>query len=147
MIHRPKDDRNGPVFEAARVVDLGGGRAGADFAYSVRLVAKDADRRSARRRRTRLRSGKILDLGNGFMIECQIYDRSEKGVRVRLFEDIPARPVIRLYEDDPERLSDARIVWRKGFELGLCFIRRNDARRISRTQLTCLRSRYYAIED
>lgn len=146
MIHRPKDDIGGPVFEAARVADLGGAPAGADFAYSVRLVAKNADRRGARRRRTRLRSGKILDLGNGFVIECQIYDRSEKGVRVRLFADIPAEPVIRLYEDDPERLSDARIVWRKGSELGLCFIRRNGARRLSRTQLTCLRRRYYAID-
>ena len=139
MIHRPKDDIGGPVFEAARVADLGGAPAGADFAYSVRLVG-------ARRRRTRLRSGKILNLGNGFVIECQIYDRSEKGVRVRLFADIPAEPVIRLYEDDPERLSDARVVWRKGSELGLCFIRRNGARRLSRTQLTCLRRRYYAID-
>ena len=139
MIYQPKDDLGGPVFEAARVVDLGVGRAAADFAYSVRPAAQNADRRSARRRRTRLRSGKILDLGNGFIIECQIYDRSEKGVRVRLLADIPARPVIRLYEDDPERLCDARIVWRKDFELGLCFIRRYGAHKISRTQLTCLR--------
>ena len=147
MIHRPKDELGGLVFEAVRVVDLGGGRAAADFAYSVRSAAQDADRRRARRRRTRLRSGKILDLGNGFMIECQIYDRSEKGVRVRLLADIPAQPVIRLYEDDPERLCDARVAWRKDFELGLCFIRRNGVHRISRTQLTCLRGRYYAIED
>ena len=146
MIHRVHKDAGGPVFEAAKVADLGGGRIAADFAYSVRLVAKDADRRSARRRRTRLRSGKILDLGNAFMIECQIYDRSDRGVRVRLLADIPAQPVIRLYEDDPERLSDARIVWRKDFELGLCFIARAGVRGISRTQLTCLRGRYYAID-
>ncbi len=147
MIHRPNKDADGPVFEAAKVADLGRGRAAADFAYSVRIIAKDADRRSAQRRRTRLRSGKILDLGNGFMIECQIYDRSDEGVRVRLLADIPAQSVIRIYEDDPERLRDARVVWRKDFELGLCFIRRVGARAISRTQLTCLRGRYYAMEE
>ncbi len=146
MIHRPNEDADGPVFEAAKVADLGGRRVAADFAYSVRIVSKSVDRRNARRRRTRLRSGKILDLCNAFMIECQIYDRSDKGVRVRLLADIPAQPVIRLYEDDPERLCDARVVWRKDFELGLCFVRRAGARRISRTQLTCLRGRYYAVD-
>ena len=50
--------------------------------------------------------------------------------------------MIRLYEDDPERLRDARIVWRKDCELGLCFVPRSGGRRISRTQLTCLRTRY-----
>ncbi len=55
--------------------------------------------------------------------------------------------MIRLYEDDPERLRDARIVWRKDCELGLCFVPRSGGRRISRTQLTCLRTRYYATAD
>jgi hypothetical protein len=145
MIGRPRKDAGGPAFEAAKVADLGNGRAIADFVYSVRT--KGADRRRARRRRTRLRSGKILDLANAFMIECQIYDRSELGVRVRLLADIPGQSVVRLYEDDPERLHDARIVWRKDCELGLCFVQRPGARRISRTQLTCLRTRYYAMED
>ena len=145
MIERPTRDAGGPVFEAAKVDDLVSGRAIAGFVYSVRL--KHADRRRVQRRRTRLRSGKILDLANGFVIECQIYDRSEIGVRVRLLADIPRQSVIRLYEDDPERLRDARIVWRKDCELGLCFVRRPGARRISRTQLTCLRTRYYAMED
>ncbi len=147
MTHRLHEESDGPVFEAAKVADLGRGRARADFAYSVRLVPKGADRRAARRRRTRLRSGKILDLDNGFMIECQVYDRSENGVRVRLLGDIPAPPVIRLYEDDSERLRDARVVWRRDLDLGLCFVRRAGPRKISRTQLTCLRTRYYAVKD
>jgi hypothetical protein len=66
---------------------------------------------------------------------------------VRLLADIPARTMIRLYEDDPERMLDARVGWRRGRELGLCFVPRRGARRISRTALTCLRSRYYAIND
>jgi hypothetical protein len=67
MVERPRKDAGGAVFEAAKVADLGGGPAVAGFVYSVRI--KGADRRRAQRRRTRLRSGKILDLANVFMIE------------------------------------------------------------------------------
>lgn len=149
---RPMTDRAerkaaGVVFDAAKTTDLVGGRPAADFVYSVRIVDKGADRRSARRRRTRLRSGKILGLDNSFLIECRIYDRSERGVRVRLLGDIPPRPAFRLYEDDRDQLRDARVVWRRDCEIGLCFVPRAGARRISRTQMTCLRERYYAIGD
>lgn len=133
------------LFDAALAYDVGSGPGTADFVYSVRVIVESGDRRSVRRRRTRLRSGKLLDLRNDFLIECQISDRSDRGARVRLLADIPAPAVIRLYEDDPERLLDARIVWRNQRDVGLCFIRRGGARRISRLQLACLRGRYYAM--
>lgn len=141
------NDSAGRIFEAARVADLGEGSVMAGFAYSVRILVKDADRRCAPRRRTRLRSGKLLNFNNGFLIECQVYDRSDQGARVRLPADLAPQSLIRLYEDDPERLLDARVVWGNESELGLCFVRRRGANRISRTALTCLRGRYYAIED
>jgi hypothetical protein len=146
MSHRLSEDADRLHFEATKVADLGGAPVAAGFAYSVRVVEKAAERRTAHRRSTRLRSGKILDLHNEFLIECQVYDRSEMGARARLLGDIPAQSVIRLYQDDPERLLDARIVWWRDFELGLRFVRRGGARRISRMQLIWLRSRYYAID-
>jgi hypothetical protein len=146
MSHQLIKDASRLHFEAAKVADIGGAPVAAGFAYSVRVVAKSAERRTAHRRRTRLRSGKILDIHNEFLIECQVYDRPEMGARVRLLGEIPAQSVIRLYQDDTERLFDARIVWRRGFELGLCFVRRGGARRISRVQLICLRNSYYAID-
>ncbi len=130
---------------ALKVADLGEAPIGQSFAYCVTFT-KSADRRSAGRRRTRLRSGKLLDLHNAFLIECQIFDRSHKGARVRLFADIQAANAIRLYEDFPERLLDARVIWRKERELGLRFVRPFAPRAISRTQLTCLRGRYYATD-
>ena len=139
--------KRGPVFDAA---PLPGGLVSPDapaFAYSVRLVDNGGDRRLARRSRTRLRSGKILDIANEFLIECQVYDRSDYGARVRLGSDIPPQAALRLYEDDPERLRDVRIVWRSGAELGLSFIRRQGVRRITRIQLICLRDRFYAVDD
>ena len=128
-----------------KVADLNEALVAQSFAYCV-TFAKSVDRRSSGRRRTRLRSGKLLDLHNAFLIECQIFDRSHKGARVRLCADIQAPNAIRLYEDFPERLLDARVVWRKKRELGLRFVRPLAPRVISRTQLTCLRGRYYAID-
>jgi hypothetical protein len=142
-----EDARGGPLFDAARVARLGDGAPSAGFAYSIRLVAKIADRRRERRRRTRLRSGKLLDLQNAFLGECHIYDQSDKGARVGLLADIPAHSVIQLYEDDPEQLRVARIVWRTNSHLGLCFDSRAHARRISRIQIICLRGSFYAVAD
>ncbi len=131
-------------IDAVKVARLGEAIA-PEFAYCVEL-GESGERRSAKRRRTRLRSGKILDLHNGFLIECQIYDRSNNGARVRLLADVSAPVAIRLYEDCPERLLDARVVWRRDHEIGLRFIERPGPRRLSRTQLTCLRGRYYALD-
>lgn len=147
MSHRSNEDAipRGSLVTALKVADLDEARVAQSFAYCV-TIAKSDDRRSARRRRTRLRSGKLLDLHNAFLIECQIFDRSHNGARVRLFADVQAPNAIRLYEDFPERLLDARVVWRKQRELGLQFVRPLASRVIGRTQLTCLRGRYYAID-
>jgi hypothetical protein len=128
------------------VADLSPLKVASGFAYSVRVI-DDAERRTEPRRRTRLRSGKILDLRNEFLIECQVLDRSEMGARVRLYADIPSQSLIRLYEDKPERLLDAYIVWRRDFDVGLGFNRVSGARRLTRIQLICLRSHFYAIES
>jgi hypothetical protein len=133
------------VVTTLKVADLNEALVAQSFAYCLTITKCD-DRRSAERRRTRLRSGKLLDLHNAFLIECQIFDRSHKGARVRLFADVQAPNVIHLYEDFPERLLDARVVWRKQRELGLRFVRQLAPRVIGRTQLTCLRGRYYATD-
>ncbi|PNG27958.1 PilZ domain-containing protein [Methylocella silvestris] len=144
--NRCEDEAPGLLFEAAKIAQIDDNAKG-DFAYCVCPPKNDADRRGAPRRRTRLRSGKLLDKNNRFLIECQIRDRSDGGARLRLFSDIPPVAAIRLYEDCPERLLDAEIVWRKEDELGVRFVARRRARAIGKTALSCLRNRYYAILD
>jgi len=101
------------VIDAIKLVRPGDGDPLADFTYCV-VKPKDAgDKRSAPRRRTRLRSGKLLDPRNALLIDCQIYDRSEKGARIRLIGECPVPRSIRLYEESPERLLEANVVWRK----------------------------------
>lgn len=116
-----------------------------EFAYCVIETRERGDKRSTRRRRTRLRSGKILDLRNSFLIECQIYDQSNKGARLRLVGDVSMPNRIRLYEDAPERVVDALVVWRKNREIGICFAPYGRGRPITKAQLAYLRGKYYAI--
>lgn len=134
-----------PLQEAVKVGRLEESDARNEFAFCVIQSRVGSDRRSMRRRRTHLRSGKILDLGNSFLIECQIYDQSGKGARLRLLGEASMPNRIRLYEDIPERLVDARVVWRKTRDIGICFTPCGHARRITRAQLAYLRGRYYAM--
>jgi len=140
----PQNKRGkGPVIDAIKLDRPGDCGPRPDFAYYVVKTCDAGDQRLAHRRRTRLRSGKVLDPCNAFLSECQIYDRSETGARIRLSGDRPVPSWIRLYEDWPERLLEAHVVWRKGREMGLCFNLSAEPRRISRTQLAFLRGRFY----
>lgn len=134
----------GRLHEAVKIGRLDRNDLRHEFAYCVTETKESDDRRSMRRRRTRLRSGKILDIRNVFLIECQIYDRSDTGARLRLVGDISLPSRIRLYEDASERLFDAAIAWRKGRVIGICHTVDNQARPITRPQLAYLRSQYYA---
>lgn len=114
-----------------------------DFTYFV--IEKRDDRRSAQRRRTRLRSGKILDSKGGFRAECQVYDRSETGARLRVLGDARPPDKLCLFEDRPEKLSSAVVVWRNDREVGIRFTPYAPAPPVSPVQLAFLRGRYYAI--
>ncbi len=132
-----------PLIDAIKRDRPGDGGARHDFTY-CEVKPKDAgDKRSAPRRRTRLRSGKLLDPRNALLIDCQIYDRSEKGARIRLIGECPVPRSIRLYEESPERLLEANVIWRKDREIGLCFTPNAQPSSISKAQLAHLRGHFY----
>jgi hypothetical protein len=133
-----------PLMAAIKVGRLEDGDPRRDFTYCV-TATLESERRATRRRRTRLRSGKTLTPGNGFLVECQIHERSEQGARLRLLAPIPIPGRLRLYEDAPERLIDAFVVWRRDCEIGICFAPHARSRGITSAQLSCLRGRYYAV--
>ncbi|HET6375896.1 MAG TPA: hypothetical protein VFF88_07580 [Methylocella sp.] len=108
--------------------------------YSVKTAAP-GERRAGRRWRTYLRSGKILGAGQNFSIDCQIYDRSSGGARLRLFTHAPVPRRIQLFDEIMEKLYDARVIWRSGCEIGICFARGVEPRSPTREQLSRLRAR------
>ena len=144
--NRPQTIRPLPVrgHRLRRAADLK--NAGA-FAYFVETLVTPGDRRLTVRRRTRLRSGKILDLGNGFLAECQIYDRSAAGARLRVLGNSEIPRAIRLFEDERDCLVDADIIWRRGREAGIRLVNVARGPNLSRAHLTSLRGKFYAMRS
>ena len=84
-----------------------------------KLTEQPDQRRSNPRQRTRLRSGKVAKMNGSFLAECQIFDRSEKGARLRLAESKELPEHIRLFDDEHNTLSVAVIIWVKDNEIGV----------------------------
>ena len=89
-----------------------------------------------------MRSGKIVDPKSPFLIDCQIYDRSDIGARLRLFASscVPAK--FQLFEDLAERLIDAILVWQRNRELGIYFAPCARPRNLTTIELALLRKGY-----
>jgi hypothetical protein len=103
-----------------------------------------ADKRIYPRRRTRLRSGKVTDRDGTFLAECQIYDRSPNGARLRVTTNSPVPDRILLFDDELSSLSAATVAWRRANEIGVRFMLIFDtdlAKRVTRK----LSGKYYAV--
>jgi hypothetical protein len=104
------------------------------------------DRRDAPRRRTRLRSGKVLDRANGFRVETTILDRSPGGLRLRLARDCQVPDVFHLFDDESETIFAYRVIWRSQGTLG-ARMRPGGPVPATRRQIIELRGKFYAIKD
>jgi hypothetical protein len=103
------------------------------------------DRRNDARRRTRLRSGKVVDPGNRFIVECQIRERSQEGARLLLVKpaEIPDR--IGLFDDSELSIRTAEIIWRQALEIGIRFTPEHDSEEIKESDLAALSGKFYAV--
>jgi hypothetical protein len=113
----------GPLLQAKRTASPDERRlARGEVVYwvSERTAAPaSSEKRGSDRTRTRLRSGRIFDAGNQLLAECFLYDRSSKGWRLRLLEDVPLPPRFRFFDDEFRRAFDATLVWRRDREVGI----------------------------
>ena len=103
------------------------------------------NRRRAPRRRTRLRSGKIATLQNRFIIECQIFDRSGQGARLRLAGRVALPDHVKLFDDERRTLYVAKVVWQVRNEVGISFPEGLDAAEVRGPGVAALSGKYYAI--
>jgi hypothetical protein len=108
--------------------------------------AIEEDRRSQLRQRTRLRSGKVLAMDNGFIVECLIRERSAEGARLQLARtvDLPGR--IGLFDDAELCIRAAEIVWRRRHQLGIRFRPDLDPKHMKESDLASLARQFYAVE-
>ncbi len=113
---------------------------------SPSLATATAEQRNDTRRRTRLRSGKILDRANRFLIDAAIIDRSSAGLRLRLARDQAIPDVFRLFDEESGLVLGARLVWRRQAVVGA---RLDPVGPLpaSPRQIAALRGKFYAIRD
>ena len=105
---------------------------------------KSGDKRGEARQRTRLRSGKILDLGNKFLIDCQINNRSAHGARLILVAKIKVPRRFRLFSDIDGELVDATVAWQRGQNVGVTFLDEKPEA-LTLAQITALRKKLYVV--
>ncbi|PPD45186.1 MAG: hypothetical protein CTY15_05245 [Methylocystis sp.] len=84
----------------------------------ARLCDAAPERRSEARRAARLRWGKTLDCAERFLSDCLIADRTSVGARLKLARNIGVPQRFQLFEDESGDLFAARVIWRRGSEIG-----------------------------
>lgn len=134
----------------ASIFDLFRRKPRGDVTYSVLSTtgsaARPDERRNAPRRRTRLRSGKVLDRANTFLVETSILDRSAGGLRLRLAHDCELPEIFHLFDDENECIFALRVIWRRQTTLG-ARVRPGGPVPATRRQIIELRGKFYAIKD
>lgn len=104
-----------------------------------------SEQREQDRKRTRLRSGKLVTLDGLFLTECHFQDLAEGGARIRIIGhcDVPDR--FWLFDDQYCGALITRIVWRKDLDLGVQFSPDSSITPLSERVLHALSGKYYSL--
>lgn len=105
------------------------------------------ENRGAGRRRTRLRSGKILDETNKFLCDCLIHDRSATGLRLALPRDIDLPAHFHVHDDETAAIDVVSAMWRRGAIVGVRYKSMASQASVKPSVRAALRSRYYGVPD
>ena len=105
------------------------------------------EKRTGARRRSHLRSAKILDEANEFVCECQIVDRSASGCRLKLARNVGVAKSFRLFDDETSEIFIFSLVWRRDCVIGARRCGRVDSKFIKEATRVALKSKFYAIRD
>ncbi|MCO4315677.1 PilZ domain-containing protein [Phyllobacterium sp. 21LDTY02-6] len=103
------------------------------------------DQRLEERKRTRLRSGKIISVDGRFIVECQFYDLTENGARIRLARKAIVPEQFWLFDDQYCGVLLGQSVWSEGMEIGIRFITPADVPPLGEAVLEALSGKYYSL--
>lgn len=109
--------------------------------------ASRRDHRAAGRKRTRLRSAKILNSANKFVCECLIHDRSASGLRLTLAQNLGLPARFRVHDDELGEVDVVETVWRRGAVLGVRYSQAFGLVSVKPSDRAALRGQFYAIPD
>ncbi len=79
------------------------------------------EKRAESRRRVRFRSGKLATVDGAFLMDCQIYDRSPEGARLRFATAVKIPEEVLLFDDEQNSVAAASVAWRHTNEIGIRF--------------------------
>jgi len=131
----------------ARTLALNGQVAYRIVALSPAPDAAGAENRASARRRTRLRSAKLLDSGNRFLCECLVYDHSSSGLRLKLMKNAGLPSRLRLFDDESGELRAVSTVWRRETLLGVRYSDGAEPPPLKKSTKAALRGSFYAVPD
>jgi hypothetical protein len=129
--------RNGRV--AYRAIDPSGAAPSA--------ALRGSELRGDARRRTRLRSAKVLDAANAFVCEAMILDRSAAGLRLLLSRNVGLPGRFGVHDDETGEVLTVTAAWRRGQTLGVRVLKREPAAPLKRSDRLALGGRYYGVRD
>lgn len=104
-----------------------------------------ADQRVDARRRTRLRSAKVLDAANAFLCEAIIQDRSAAGLRLLLARNVGLPAHFGVHDDETGDIVTGIAAWRRGHTVGVRVLRKGPPTPLKRHDRLALGGRYYAV--
>lgn len=100
--------------------------------------------RSDRRRRTRLQTGKMYCFDSGFLADCQIVNKSETGLLIRMLDNIALPNVVGLFDDQTLQSFKCKVIRKDGRLIGLRISKMDNNQQQLMTHQAKLRGKFYA---
>ncbi len=103
------------------------------------------EKRREERKKTRLRSGKLVSLDGQFLTECQFQNIAGGGARIRIVGQSAVPNRFWLFDDQYCGALVTEVVWSKDGEFGVRFVQDPSIAPLNDTLLNTLAGKYYSL--
>ncbi len=104
------------------------------------------EKRTEERKRTRLRSGKLVTLSGQFLTECHFHNLAGGGAKIRIMSQCVIPDRFWLFDDQYCGALITEIVWRNDFDFGVRFVHDPGVAPLNDTILNTLAGKYYSLQ-
>lgn len=104
-----------------------------------------SEKRAEERKRTRLRSGKLVTLGGQFLTECHFHNLTGGGAKIRIMTPCAVPDRFWLFDDQYCGALITEIVWRNESDFGVRFVHDPAVAPLNDTTLNTLSGKYYSL--